>query len=77
MSEKVVAFKPQIVGEGFRFDPDKILEAAKGQGFDRLVIIADFADKGGIWLSGSANAGESLMLIEAAKLSLVRPMLDD
>ena len=73
----VLPFKPEVVGEGYRFDPDAILEAAKAQGFSRLVIVADYTDKPGIWISGSANAGESLMLLEAAKLSLIKPMIDD
>lgn len=77
MSDNVLKFQPEVVGEGFRFDPDELLEAAKAQGFDRLVIIADYKDQSGIWISGTANAGESMMLIEAAKMSLIKPMLDD
>jgi hypothetical protein len=58
------------VGEGFRFDPDQILEAAKGQGFTKLAIIAENAD-GSIWASGSANAGETLILLELAKHKII------
>jgi hypothetical protein len=76
-SDNIIPFKPELVGEAFRFDCDALLDAAKGRGFDRLVIIADYADGPGIWVSGSANAGESVMLIEAAKHRLLRPMLDD
>ena len=68
--------KPALVGETYRFDCDELLEAAKGRGFDRLVIIADYADGPGLWVSGSANAGESMLLLEAAKLRLVKPLLD-
>lgn len=44
------------VGEGFRFEADAILEAAKGQ-----------LEDGTIWISGNANAGETLVLMERAK----------
>lgn len=58
------------VGEGFRFDPDETLEAAKGQGFETITIIGELSD-GSLWVSGSANAGETLILLERAKHSLV------
>lgn len=58
------------VGEGFRFDPDAILEAAKGQGFTKLAIVAENPD-GTIWASGSANAGETLILLELAKHRII------
>jgi hypothetical protein len=62
------------VGEGFRFDPDEILEAAKGQGFSSLVIIGEIegGDPGEPWVSGTANAGETMILLERAKLALIR-----
>lgn len=37
----VVDLKLVEVGESFRFEPDKLLEAAKGQDFGRLVIIGE------------------------------------
>lgn len=33
VSKTVVKFEPQIVGSSYRFEPDQILEEAKGQGF--------------------------------------------
>lgn len=66
----VLKFEPVTVGESFRFDPDEILEKAKGQGFTNLAIIADLPD-GELWFSGSANAGETLILIERAKLQII------
>lgn len=54
------------VGEGFRFDPDDLLEKAKGHDFERLVIIGVLPD-GEMYVAGSANAGESLIAIEWAK----------
>ena len=40
------------VGENFRFDPDDLLEAAKGQEFTRLAILGQKPD-GELWVSGS------------------------
>ena len=58
------------VGEGFRFDPDDLLEKAKGNAFTECAIIGAMPD-GTIWISGSANAGETLILIELAKHKIV------
>lgn len=58
------------VGEGFRFDPDDLLEAAKGQKFTRLAILAENED-GTLWVSGTANAGETVILIELAKHQII------
>lgn len=66
MSDNVRKLELVSVGEDFRFDPDEILEAAKGQGFTKLVVLGQLED-GEIWVSGSSNAGESLILIELAK----------
>lgn len=70
MTAKVLKFDPVVVGEGFRFDPDQILEEAKGQGFTILAVLAETED-GEIWISGSANAGETLILMECAKRQIV------
>ena len=70
MTAKVIAFKPEFVGEGFRFDPDELLEAAKGNKFSRLAIIGELED-GSIWVSGTANAGETLILMELAKRDII------
>lgn len=66
----VVKFEPVLVGEGFRFDPDELLEAAKGQGFTTVAILGQMED-GSYWVSGSANAGETLILIERAKHQII------
>ena len=66
----VVKFEPVEVGEGYRFDADELLEAAKGHGFTTLAIIGQLED-GSIWISGSANAGETLILMEKAKLQVI------
>ena len=61
---------PVSVGEDYRFDPDEILEAAKGQGFTELVIIGTLPS-GERWASGNCNAGEALILMERAKRDLI------
>lgn len=66
----VLKFEPAVVGEGYRFDADEILEGAKGQGFITVAILAETED-GAIWVSGSANAGETLVLMEKAKRQIV------
>lgn len=58
------------VGEGFRFEGDQILEAAKGKTWSRLAIIGELED-GDFYLAGTANAGETLILIELAKHLIV------
>jgi len=59
------------VGSGFRFDPDQILEAAKGKGFTNLVIIGELPDDDELYVAGMANAGESVIMIERAKLQII------
>lgn len=68
---EVTKFTPREVGAGFRFEPDVLLEAAKGQGFTNLVIIGERPEGGALWVSGLANAGESVILLERAKLQII------
>jgi hypothetical protein len=67
---EIVRLHPGEVGEGYRFDADDVLEAAKGQGFQTLAIRGQNPD-GTIWISGNANAGETLVLMERAKRMVV------
>lgn len=70
MTDNVVNLKLVEVGSDFRFDAEQILEAAKAYQFDRLAIIGDLED-GSTYVAGTANAGETLVLIERAKHILV------
>lgn len=70
MSENVVKFKPAIVGERYRFDPDEILEAAKGAKFSTLAILAEYED-GRPYIAGNCNAGETIILLERLKHHLI------
>lgn len=67
---EVHKFEPVEVGENFRFDADEILEEAKGHGFKKVAVLAENAD-GTIWVTGSANAGETLVLMELAKHQII------
>jgi hypothetical protein len=58
------------VGDNYRFEPDKILEAAKGQDFVNVLIIGQHED-GELWVSSAANAGTALILMEKAKQRIV------
>ncbi len=66
----VVKFEPVEIGDGYRFDPDEILDAAKGLGFTILAVLGETAD-GEFWVSGTANVGETLVLLEKAKRRIV------
>lgn len=70
MTDNVVQLQLVEVGEDYRFDPDYILEAAKGNAFTRVSVIGELPD-GSLWISGSANAGETLILIERAKHQVI------
>lgn len=66
----VYRLRPVSIGDGYRFDPDEILDAAKGQEFIELVIIGTMPT-GERWVSGNCNSGQALILIERAKLKLI------
>lgn len=70
MSEKVVTLHPVEVGDGFRFEADAILEAAKGHEFTTVLVIAQMPD-GDLWVSSSAGAGETLILLKHAERRVV------
>jgi hypothetical protein len=67
---EVIGFHPELVGEGYRFDPDKILDEAKGKEFTNVLIVGELPD-GELWISSAANAGEAMVLMERAKHFIV------
>lgn len=71
MTAEVVKLKLVSVGEGFRFEPDALLDAAKGQGFTNLVIIAEKPGDDALWITGMANSGEAVILMERAKRQII------
>lgn len=67
---KVVQLVPESVGDDYIIDPDKILEQHKGK-LITLVIIGEDED-GELVVAGSNNLGISNLLIDQAKLQLIR-----
>ena len=52
--------------------PDDILDAAKGKGIERVLIVGVLAD-GELWFSGShSDTAENLLALERAKLVLLK-----
>lgn len=70
MSDNVVPLILLECGEDFRVPDDKVLEAAKGQDFHRLLVVGQY-DNGELYIAGSTNAGEGLILLERAKRQIV------
>ena len=73
---KVTKLQLVTVGEDYRFEPDAILDAAKGNDFDRLVIIGEH-ENGELYIAGTANAGESMILMERAKMEICGAKFND
>ncbi len=61
---------PDSLAPDFRFEPDDILDDAKGKAFQTLLIVGEFAD-GTYWISSNANMGESVMLALRAQQWMV------
>ena len=64
------------VGENYRFDANTILDAAKEHDFQKFVLIGEFSDPEkredeGLYVAGNANFGETLILMELAKLTIL------
>jgi hypothetical protein len=70
VTAKVFKLEPVEIGDSFRFDPDEVLDYAKGQEFTSMVVLGQLPD-GEIWITGNANAGEILVMMERAKHHLV------
>jgi hypothetical protein len=67
---EVREFKPEVVSNGRHFEPDYILEKAKGNGFVSVVVIAEM-DNGETWVSASEGQGDAMLLLERAKRIIV------
>lgn len=67
---EILRLVPETVGEDYRFETKEILEAAKDAPFRTIAIIGQMDDKS-LWVSSSANAGETMILIEKAKQYLL------
>lgn len=67
---EVVKLNLVVVGENHRFEAQGLLEAAKSTAFERMAIIGRTED-GELYVTGTANAGESLILLKQAEHYIV------
>ncbi len=71
MTDNVV-YLSIVGGTTARHNPDDILEAAKGNEFDDVLIVG-MEDDGGLWLSASTSDAERIVfLLERAKQKFMR-----
>lgn len=68
--DNVVKLDLVSVGEGYRLEADTLLDGAKEYAFERMCIIGKLED-GSMYIAGTANAGETLILMEWAKHDLL------
>lgn len=73
MTATILKLVPYEVGEGYRVEADAVLEGAKGKNWKRLLIVGELADEPeeDLYVAGNANAGETLILMELAKLQII------
>lgn len=64
---------PAVVGEGYRFDADEVLEAAKGHEFSALMVIGEL-EGGSFYIAGNCNAGEGVILMRRVEMKLIGAM---
>jgi hypothetical protein len=68
--DKVVKLELVEVGDGMRLDAITVLDAAKNERFERMLVIGRTED-GELYIAATANAGESLVLLEHAKHQII------
>lgn len=66
----ITKFIPNEMGADIRLDSTDVLETAKSYDFERMAIIGRTKD-GELYVTGTANAGETLVLLEQAKYYIV------
>ncbi len=65
MSQNVVRLHPVSSGSSYREDASELLETAKQNAFALVSVIGELED-GTIYVTGTANAGETLILLHRA-----------
>lgn len=72
----IVKLEPTEVGEDYRSNPEELLKKAiehcRECGVSSLVIIGEDPDDDDPWVMSIANAGQTLILMERAKLELIK-----
>jgi hypothetical protein len=66
----VINLKGQSVGENFNVAPDAVLESAKGELTE--VVVVGIHNDGTVYLAGSKGSMNTLWLLEAGKWVLMR-----
>lgn len=69
MSAEVIEFSPGVLGDGAVIDPDKVLEAAKGD-FTHVVVLG-WDKNGELNLRSSHGSRETLWLLRKAECHLL------
>ena len=62
MTDSVIKFQPQVVGEGFRIDPVEMLSATNGADFETLAVVGLTHD-GELYMACNKGMGVMAMLI--------------
>lgn len=70
MTDNVIPFSPQVVGDGYKVDPHIMLDAARENDFTELVIVGIMPD-GEIYLASSNGIPNAVYLLEVAKSRLI------
>lgn len=70
MSDNVVKLEVVEVGENHRFEAAQLFDAAKTYDFERMAIIGRL-ENGEIYVAGTANAGETMVLLKQAEHYIV------
>ena len=71
MSATIHKLEVVSVGDGYRIEADQVLEAAKGKAWHRLMVIGQLEDEDDIYVAGTASAGETIIMMELAKLQII------
>ena len=71
MTAEIVSLVVNEAGENWRVPDDQVLEAAKGNSFHRLLVVGEYEDSDDLYIAGSCNSGESLILLERVKHYIV------
>lgn len=64
-------------GDQVRLDAEAVLDGAKGRDWDRLMVIGQVVGEDRVYVAGNANAGETLILMELAKLQIINARPED
>lgn len=70
MTADVIRLVPETAGEDWTLEAEAVLDGAKGQDLQSCVVFGQDAD-GELYLAATANAGETMILLERCKHYIV------